>query len=57
MVLQKISKAYDHAETVSIWPHHFDTGSLIPVLRNNKTEVTQSIGIGWAIPDGMIDEP
>ena len=57
IVIQEIAKAYDHTEPVRVWPHHFDTGSFIPGLRNDKDELIQSIGIGWAIPDGMLDEP
>ena len=57
IVIRKIANAYDHSEPVRVWPHHFDTGSFIPVLRNKKDELTQSIGIGWAMPDGMVNEP
>ena len=57
IVIQEIANAYDHAEAVRVWPHHFDTGSFIPVSRNSKDELTQSIGIGWAMADGMVNEP
>jgi len=35
-----------------IWPHHFDSGALIL----QPTSKINSIGIGMAIPDGMIDD-
>lgn len=57
IVLNEIAHANDHVEPVRVWPHHFDTGSFIPVSRNDKGEVAQSIGIGWSIPDSMVDEP
>ncbi len=56
-VLNEIAAAAEKAEPVRVWPHHFDTGSLIPVSHNGKGELSQSIGIGWAISDSMIDEP
>ncbi len=56
-ILEELIAAYPKAEKVRIWPHHFDTGSIIPVSMNGQGEVTSSIGIGWAIPDGMVHEP
>jgi hypothetical protein len=40
-----------------IWPHHFDTGSFIPLGYNASGAVSKSVGIGWTIPDSMVDEP
>jgi len=57
IVISEIAKTFKKAETVRIWPHHFDTGSFFPLSHNNKGELTQSIGIGWAIPDSMVSEP
>ena len=57
IVINEAAKAFDQEESVKTWPHHFDTGSNIPISRNNKGEVTQSIGIGWAIADSMVNEP
>jgi len=57
IVLHEIAKDFEQAEPVKIWPHHFDTGSFFPVSRNDKGELTKSIGIGWTIPDSMVNEP
>lgn len=57
LILQEIAKPFEQAEAVKIWPHHFDTGSFIPVAKNEKGELSQSIGMGWAMPDTMVDEP
>ena len=57
IILNEIVANTNHAEPVRIWPHHFDTGSFIPLARNDKNTVSSSIGIGWAIPDSMINEP
>jgi len=57
VVIGEIVKNIENAEPVRIWPHHFDTGSFVPVSHNEKGELSQSIGLGLAIPDTMIDEP
>ena len=57
IVLNEITSEYDDAEPVSIWPHHFDSGSYFPLAYNDNGELSKSIGIGWAIPDGMVNEP
>ena len=57
IVLNKIAANYKNAEQVRIWPHHFDTGNIIPVAYNEDGAVSKSIGLGWAIPDDMINEP
>lgn len=41
-----------HAE-IRVWPHHFDTGIYNPVNKAGD----KSIGAGWAIADGMVNEP
>ena len=56
IVLNEIAHANDQAEPVRVWPHHFDTGTLIPVALN-EGKLSKSIGLGWAIPDSMVDEP
>lgn len=57
IVINKISSGFKQAEPVRVWPHHFDTGSFTPLGHNNKGGISQSIGIGWAIPDSMVNEP
>lgn len=57
IVMNEIVKADELAGQVKVWPHHFDTGTFIPVSHNEKGGVIQSIGIGWATPDGMVKEP
>ena len=56
-ILNEVVSDFEDSEAIRIWPHHFDTGTLIPLAYNSKGELTQSAGLGWAIPDGMIDEP
>ena len=56
-ILNEVISGFKDSETVRIWPHHFDTGTLIPLTYNSKGELIQSAGLGWAIPDGMVDEP
>jgi len=57
IILKNVATEFTHASSVRIWPHHFDTGSYIPVEFNTKNEVVKSFGIGWAIPDNAVNEP
>jgi hypothetical protein len=57
IILKNIAREFTHASSVRVWPHHFDTGSYIPVEFNTNNEVVKSVGIGWAIPDNMVNEP
>ncbi len=57
IVLNEIAKVFKQDEPIRIWPHHFDTGAFYVIKKNEKEEMTQTMGIGFAIPDSMIDEP
>lgn len=57
IVLNEIAGIFEQDEPVRIWPHHFDTGAFFAISKNEKGEATQTIGIGLAIPDSMVDEP
>ncbi len=57
IVLVEIAAKYKKAEPVRIWPHHFDTGSFVPLAYNADGGISKSIGLGWAIPDSMENEP
>jgi len=56
-VLNEVAELLDQDELIRIWPHHFDTGAFYVVGKNDKGEASQTIGIGLAIPDSMVDEP
>ena len=57
IVLNKIATQFKDADPVRVWPHHFDTGSYTPVAYNPEGGISKSIGLGWAIPDSMVNEP
>ncbi len=57
LVLNELVADMDYASEVKIWPHHFDTGSFISYAKNESGSVSQTIGLGLAISDGMVDEP
>ena len=57
IVLESIIADYKDSATIRVWPHHFDTGTFIPLSYNKNGELTRSIGLGMAIPDSMVDEP
>lgn len=57
IVLNEVAQLFEQKELIRIWPHHFDTGAFYTISRNEKEESAQTIGIGLAIPDTMVDEP
>lgn len=57
VILNEIAAGFEDTDSVRVWPHHFDTGTFIPFAHNDKGELSQSIGIGWTIPDSMVNEP
>ena len=57
LIMNNLASLYPNVMPVRVWPHHFDTGTLLPVKHNEKGELSGSIGLGWAIPDSMVDEP
>jgi hypothetical protein len=57
VILNEIAAGFGDADSIRVWPHHFDTGTFIPFAYNDKGELSQSIGIGWSIPDNMVNEP
>lgn len=57
VILKSIVSTLKNAAPVRIWPHHFDSGTIIPLACNEEGIVLKSIGLGWAIPDAMVGEP
>ena len=57
IVLNEIATVFEQEEPIRIWPHHFDTGAFFVISKNEEGVATQTIGIGFAIPDSMINEP
>jgi hypothetical protein len=56
IVIAKMASNFEKAEPVRIWPHHFDTGTFIPLRYNTNGGISRSIGLGWAMPDDMVNE-
>ena len=57
VIINELIAYFNDAIPVRIWPHHFDTDSYFTAGKNQNGEVSQTIGLGWAIPDGMVNEP
>lgn len=57
IVINELAAEFKNAIPVRIWPHHFDTGTIFATARNQAGEVSKTIGLGWALPDKMINEP
>lgn len=56
-MISDLASTFDKAEPVRIWPHHFDTGTFVPLRYNTNGGISRSIGLGWAIPDDLVREP
>lgn len=56
VILKDIVSGLKKETEINVWPHHFDTGSLVPLKYDDKGALSQYFGIGFAIPDTMIDE-
>jgi len=57
LVLSQVVKTFANASEIRTWPHHFDTGSLIPLEQDEANELIKSIGVGYAISDAYVNEP
>jgi len=57
LVISTFSGYFNTASAVRVWPHHFDTGSTIPLEFDNKQEAAKSIGLGFAVADTYVAEP
>ncbi len=57
LLLNELAEKFTDVEPVRIWPHHFDTGTFATLEKNEKGAASKTIGMGWAIPDGMVSDP
>lgn len=57
IVLNEVAALFKQKEPIRIWPHHFDTGAFYVIKKDEEGEAIQTIGIGMAVPDAMVDEP
>lgn len=54
-VMLHYADQYEHASPVETWPHHFDIGTYIPLVKK-EGETTHSISLGMAVKDAYVDE-
>jgi hypothetical protein len=57
IVLNAVVSDFINPEPLRVWPHHFDTGTLIKIQENAEGSMSKSVGLGWAIPDSTVPEP
>lgn len=57
LILKSITGKFKDRTPIAVWPHHFDTGLVINVARDNQGQLKRSIGLGYAIQDETSDEP
>lgn len=57
LVLRHYAKDFlKNASEVRIWPHHFDIGTYIPMVFDEVGNAQRSFSLGYAIPDGVVDD-
>lgn len=56
IILETFAQKFEHATPVRVWPHHFDSGTYIPLSFEAPGKEDKSIGLGFAIPAGAITE-
>lgn len=54
IISSQVERVGDASE-IRIWPHHFDIAALVAQHFENETLIA-SVGVGLAVPDGMIDD-
>jgi len=56
-IFKRIAAHFDYASAVRTWPHHFDHGVYIPFKFDENGNPLQSLSMGYAIHDTLINEP
>lgn len=57
IILNQIVRKFNLETKIRVWPHHFDTGAFVPTSFQPGGELSQYIGLGFAVPDSMVNEP
>tara|TARA_R110002124_G_C8972548_1_gene515306 strand:+ start:4696 stop:5520 length:825 start_codon:yes stop_codon:yes gene_type:complete len=52
-----IFSKYANASPPRTWPHHFDHGVYVPLEFDEDHNATKSFSVGYAVADGIINEP
>ncbi len=56
-LLRELAAEHPSASGVRIWPHHFDTGTYIPLMRDEDGSDTHILGAGLAVTDLVANQP
>ncbi|MEM9718510.1 MAG: hypothetical protein AAGA10_04655 [Bacteroidota bacterium] len=51
LILAHMAAKFPSASPVRVWPHHFDTGSSVPLTFDTDSQISEAVGFGLAIPD------
>jgi hypothetical protein len=54
LILNELAQEFEGSSKIRVWPHHFDTGCLIPVEYKGKN-LSKTLGIGLSVPDLNVD--
>jgi hypothetical protein len=56
-ICSKVFSENPKASPPRTWPHHFDHGVYVPLEFDENSEPTRSFSIGYAVADGIVNEP
>ena len=56
IILSSYTSKFPTASSIRVWPHHFDSGSYIPVGQDENGNDNLSLSLGLAIPDELFSE-
>ena len=55
-VMETYAAEFEYASPVRTWPHHFDIGTYVPIRLDAQGEVFNSLTLGLAIADNMVND-
>ncbi len=56
LALEQATEEYKEHKPICVWPHHFDTGVLVPVQLDQQKNTVRFVLAGLAIPDNTVGE-
>ncbi len=54
LIISHFAVKHQHSSSIRVWPHHFDTGSLISL--EGEDGIQRFVGLGMNIPDNLVND-
>ncbi len=56
-LLERFVRGDPQASEIRLWPHHFDTASLLTLVADDDPELAKSVNVGFSFGDGSYAQP